>query len=400
MVAPSLPQNESSRLRDLFETELLDTPSETEFDDIVKLASQICNTPISLITLIDTDRQWFKAKVGVEIDETSREISFCGHAILQDKLFEVRDTLNDKRFIDNPLVTSAPAIRFYAGFPLITESGNRLGTLCVIDNVPKELTEHQRFALEVLSRNVIKIIELKIKNKHLNYIAETHKKMSSILAHDVRNPMTSIKSIIDYRRSGLFSELESEEMMDVALEQLSGTLHMVDEVVDWGQAQLRFYEVKKETVSLKEIVNNIFDHEALQARIKNIELINATNDLNIFTDKQALTFILRNLVSNAGKFTENGSITVSAIKKKNNIHIYIKDTGTGMEAETAARLFSNSSSSTTGTRNEKGNGLGLLLVNEYIAKLQGSISVESTPGEGTCFTIMLHEHAFVMALAT
>lgn len=391
MIAPPIPRNEQQRLQDLFETELLDTPKESEFDDIVKLASQICNMPISLITLVDSNRQWFKAKVGLDSDETSREVSFCGHAILQDQLFEIQDALDDERFFDNPLVIEDPSIRFYAGFPLITNAGFRLGTLCVIDRVPRKLTEEQIFALKVLSENVIKIAELRQKNKHLNHMAETHKKMTSILAHDVRSPMVSIKGIIDYKKAGLFVEEEAEEMMDIALEQLSNTLQMVDDVVDWGQSQLKYYEVQKEIVNLREVVNTIFGYEALKARIKNNELLNHVDDVQLLTDKNAITFIIRNLVSNANKFTENGEIRVSAVKRPNHIDIYIEDTGAGMADEISSKLFTNATVSTNGTKNEKGNGLGLLLVNEYINKLNGSISVESAIGAGSRFTIKLTE---------
>jgi len=391
MIAPPIPNNEQKRLQDLFETELLDTPKESEFDDIVKLASQICNMPISLITLVDSNRQWFKAKVGLDSDETSREVSFCGHAILQDQLFEVQDALNDDRFFDNPLVIEDPSIRFYAGYPLITNTGNRLGTLCVIDRIPRKLTDEQIFALKVLSGNVIKIAELRQKNKHLSHMAETHKKMTSILAHDVRSPMVSIKGIIDYKKAGLFGEEEAEEMMDIALEQLSNTLQMVDDVVDWGQSQLKYYDVQKEIVNLREVVNTIFGYEALKARIKNNELLNHVDDMQLLTDKNAITFIIRNLVSNANKFTENGEIRVSAVKTPNHIDIYIEDTGAGMAEEISSKLFTNATVSATGTKNEKGNGLGLLLVNEYINKLNGAISVESAIGAGTRFTIKLTE---------
>ena len=391
MIVPPLPKHEQERLRDLFETELLDSPKDSEFDDIVKLASQICDMPISLITLIDSNRQWFKAKVGIDVEETSREVSFCGHAILEDQLFEVQDALKDERFHDNPLVVEDPSIRFYAGYPLITGAGNRLGTLCVIDRVPRKLTDDQIFALKVLSQNVIKIAELRQKNKQLSHMAGTHKKMTSILAHDVRSPMVSIKGIIDYKKAGLFGEVEAEEMMDIALEQLSGTLQMVDDVVDWGQSELKYYDVKKEIVNLQEIVDNIFGFEALKARLKNNQLINRIGNFQIFTDKNALNFIIRNLVSNANKFTEKGQITLSALKKTNHIEILIEDTGSGMEEETALKLFSYAVTSTPGTKNEKGNGLGLILVNEYINKLNGTISVESTVGVGTRFKIKLTE---------
>jgi len=391
MIAPPIPKNEQQRLQDLFETELLDTPKESEFDDIVKLASQICNMPISLITLVDSNRQWFKAKVGIDDDETSREESFCAHAILDDGLFEVEDALTDERFFDNPMVLENPNVRYYAGFPLITKTGSNIGTLCVVDIVSRKLTQEQIFALKVLSENVIKIAELRQKNKHLNHMAETHKKMTSILAHDVRSPMVSIKGIIDYKKAGLFGEEEAEEMMDIALEQLSNTLQMVDDVVDWGQSQLKYYEVQKEIVNLRDIVNTIFGYEALKARIKNNELLNHVDDIQLLTDKNAITFIIRNLVSNANKFTENGEIRVSAAKRPNHIDIYIEDTGAGMADEISSKLFTNATVSTTGTKNEKGNGLGLLLVNEYINKLNGSISVESAIGAGSRFIIKLTE---------
>ncbi|HTK19380.1 MAG TPA: GAF domain-containing sensor histidine kinase [Mucilaginibacter sp.] len=391
MIAPPIPKNEQKRLQDLFETELLDTPKESEFDDIVRLASQICNMPISLITLVDSNRQWFKAKVGIDDDETSREESFCAHAILDDGLFEVEDALTDERFFDNPMVLENPNVRYYAGFPLITKTGSNIGTLCVVDVVPRKLTEEQIFALKVLSENVIKIAELRQKNKHLNHMAETHKKMTSILAHDVRSPMVSIKGIIDYKKAGLFGEEEAEEMMDIALEQLSNTLQMVDDVVDWGQSQLKYYDVQKEIVNLREVVSTIFGYEALKARIKNNELLNYVDDIQLLTDKNAITFIIRNLVSNANKFTENGEIRISAVKTPNHIDIYIEDTGAGMAEEISSKLFTNATVSTTGTKNEKGNGLGLLLVNEYINKLNGSISVESAIGAGSRFTIKLTE---------
>ena len=122
MIAAPIPADEHLRLRKLYESDLLDTPNETEFDDIVRLASQICQMPISLISLVDANRQWFKAKVGLNVEETGRDISFCGHAISQLDIFEVPDARVDERFHDNPLVTDFPSIRFYAGVPLVTQN--------------------------------------------------------------------------------------------------------------------------------------------------------------------------------------------------------------------------------------------------------------------------------------
>ncbi|MGH7250292.1 MAG: GAF domain-containing protein, partial [Nitrospiraceae bacterium] len=146
MNAP-VPATEAERLDALRRYAILDTPPEQNFDELVSLASQICRTPIAAISLIDADRQWFKAKVGLTSTQTPRAIAFCAHAIVQPDLFVVRDAMADPRFSTNPLVTADPHIRFYAGMPLIASNGHALGTLCVIDRVPRELTQEQAEAL-------------------------------------------------------------------------------------------------------------------------------------------------------------------------------------------------------------------------------------------------------------
>lgn len=161
MKPASIPANEAARLAALKRYDILDTPEHNDFDQYTKLAATICGTPIALISLIDEDRQWFKSRVGLGASETARDISFCGHAIHSDQLFEVDDTLADLRFADNPLVTGPPHIRFYAGQPLMTTEGLAIGTLCVIDNEPHHLLESQRIALKVLAQSVIRLLDLR-----------------------------------------------------------------------------------------------------------------------------------------------------------------------------------------------------------------------------------------------
>lgn len=166
MMTP-LPKHEKQRLKVLWQYDVLDTVPEEVFDDLTELAARICGAPLALISLVDENRQWFKSRVGVTHTETARDISFCAHAILQNDLFIVPDAMLDKRFANNPLVTSDPKIRFYAGAPLVTPDGHALGTLCVLDQVPRELNPDQRQALRVLARHVVGQLELRRQSREL-----------------------------------------------------------------------------------------------------------------------------------------------------------------------------------------------------------------------------------------
>ena len=160
-------EEEKQRLKALAEYRILGTQPEACYDDITKIASSICNVPISLMTLVDKDRQWFKAKVGLAISETRRDWSFCTHAIKENSPLIIKDALQDERFINNPLVKGDPEIRFYAGFPLRNSDGNKLGTLCVIDRKPGSLTTKQFNIMEILSRQIVSFLELRKKSLNL-----------------------------------------------------------------------------------------------------------------------------------------------------------------------------------------------------------------------------------------
>lgn len=160
MKAPAMPSNEESRLQCLRSTNILDTPPEERFDRYTRLAQRVLDVPIALVSLVDTNRQWFKSSQGLDATETSREVSFCGHAILDDKMMVVNDVANDERFSDNPLVVEEPGIRFYAGCPLKHSDGSNIGTLCVIDTKEREFSEDELDILYDLSALVMRELEV------------------------------------------------------------------------------------------------------------------------------------------------------------------------------------------------------------------------------------------------
>lgn len=158
MPAP-IPDNEGERLAALREYQILDTAAEAAYDDLTRLAADICGTPIALVTLIDADRQWFKSKVGVDVTESPRELAFCAHTICGRNTLVVEDATRDERFADHPFVRGGPQLRFYAGSPLVNPEGQALGSLCVLDTHPRRLTADQMESLAALSRQVMVLLE-------------------------------------------------------------------------------------------------------------------------------------------------------------------------------------------------------------------------------------------------
>lgn len=405
MISAKIPDNETERLNALKKYQILDTDHESDFNDIVELASQICNTAISLISLVDEKRQWFKAKVGLEPDETSRDIAFCSHSILEQDIMIVPDASVDKRFFDNPLVKGYPKIKFYAGIPLKTPEGYNIGTLCVIDSNKKVLDEKQIFGLKILAKQIIDKLELKLKNRslhealiayqrqgeELSSVNDFNTKLHTIISHDLRSPIANLITLTSLLSENLLSPEEYKSNLADLNKNLISTLEMLDKLLKWGLLKLGEGQINKELVNINTLLNNeIMFLEQFTKTKENSVFVEIEPELNLNSDSNMLQFIFRNLIQNANKFTLRGRIRIYSKFIPGFIEFFVEDNGKGIESDLLETLFVRKSQSRSyGTSGEKGSGLGLLIVKEFVEKLGGTINAASEPGKGSTFKFTL-----------
>jgi len=261
----------------------------------------------------------------------------------------------------------------------------------IFTDKPRGFFNKKSNILKLIVGYLRKITELRKENHELKTVAENQRKIISILAHDVRGPLASIKSVFDLKDMEFLDRQDSAELMGYIKIQLGSTMEMVDDIVNWGQLRLQPDQLQLENVDIHALVERIFGASLLKSIEKNNTLNNNIPEGTIiFSDQGAIEFILRNLIGNANKFTENGSICVDMHNEDGKKILCVKDTGVGMTAEKAYELLhTESHSSTLGTNMENGNGLGFMLVKEFVNNLDGSITIDSSINVGTCFRISL-----------
>lgn len=394
MTIPITPDNEIERLQALREYSILDTLPEQDFDDITKIASEICQTPISLITLIDSNRQWFKSNHGLNIRETPRDYAFCAHAINNPyEILTVKDSREDDRFANNPLITGYPNVIFYAGIPLVNPAGFSLGTICVIDNEPRELTLNQLESLRALSRQVVNLFEFKKLNKNLKESQEEIQTRNSeleqfayVVSHDIKSPLNNIIGLItilnEYQK-GKFDD-SGERIVNLITKSSLRLKSLIDGIIS------HYIGVNIEVNTKKEIDVDLLFKEIIDLLDTKREYqITYTSEFkSIVTNEVAIKQILTNLLSNAIKYNnkEKVKIDVKVNSSPDLFEFVIQDNGIGIDKSQFSKIFD--TFTTLGGKdrfNNIGTGIGLSTVKKLVDKLGGSISVESEMGVGTKF---------------
>lgn len=394
MECPKLPSNELQRSDAVIQYALMDTLPEEDYDNITKLAADICQVPISLITMIDNNRNFFKSHHGISFQESPRDISFCGHAILSEQsIFVIEDARKDPRFTDNPFIESAGAI-FYAGVPLINPEGYALGTLCVFDHAPKVLSDHQQEALIILGKQVVNLLELRRKNiilenakKQLQQHNYELGKFASHVSHDLKSPLANIVSLTRLLKDDLKEQLSPdtliyfdhiEESTSILRDYIDGILlhYKADELLVAKKEEVNFYELAEDLKQLLFSKNDLL-------LVSGQEFIHNIN-------KPALTQILINLIDNALKYNESTKkiIQISYIDEPGFHKFAVSDNGIGIpknKQEIIFQLFT----TLPKPDGKPSTGIGLSTIKNLIHKLGGSITVVSDLGQGSVFTFTI-----------
>jgi signal transduction histidine kinase len=405
--APLRP-DEDVRLAALRRLDILDTPPEERFDRVTRLARQMFDVPIVLVSLVDAERQWFKSCIGLPVSETPRGLSFCAYAIHEPGPLVVEDARRDPRFADNALVTGEPYIRFYAGHPLFSPDGFPLGTLCVIDRRPRTLGEADLAALGDLARLVedeLGAVELnralaaeraatarlETTCEELERVGAIKSEFVSIVSHEFRTALTGIQGFSELLRD---EELSGAEVRDFAADIHRNALRLtrlIGDLLDLDRMESGHMRLNREVVVLDEVVRGTVDQlKPLLAEHPTTVRLGA-DGRTIRADPDKLTQALMNLLSNAVKYSPAGGPIVVATEIRDGAAIVsVADRGVGIPSESLERVFERFCRIESGqTRHIKGTGLGLPIVRQ-IAELHGGRAwAESRPGEGSTFYVAL-----------
>ena len=402
MPASPLPLNEPQRLAALCSYDVLDTAPEEGFDDLTSLAAELCDAPMAVVSLVDTDRQWFKSRVGLGVSETPRDQAFCAYALHSDQPLIVEDATRDPRFVDNPLVTGEMHLRFYAGVPLINEDGLTLGTLCVMGTEPRSLSEGQRKSLERLGRQAVALLELRRTAARMTEAREradganrAKDAFIAMVSHEFRTPLHGILSFANFGLKN--AETATPDKLNGYFERIASSgqrlLLIVNDLLDLSKLEAgeMSYVFKRE--ALGPIIDATVDEcrSLADERGLDVRVAHPAGALWVEADRGRLMQAVRNLLGNALKFTpDHGRIELCVSPTEAGAtRITVTDSGPGIpEAELAGvfgRFVQASSTAAVGG----GTGLGLAICEQIVRAHRGRVWAENAENRGARFIIEL-----------
>lgn len=387
MISPDFPHNEDKRIEALARYQLLDTESESDFDSLTKMIAEMHGAPVSLISLVDTDRQWFKSKVGLQVSSTDRNISFCGHAILSDDVFYVEDATRDERFSDNPLVTGPPYIRTYAGAPIVSSDGYHLGTTCVMFDQVTPLTSESRAHLRHFSTIAASMMEARLSIIQNRACDIRSKQLIGMLGHELKTPLAALQMMLAEQ------QVENNEPFgQMIVDTADHLMHLTKDIEATARNEISPRTSRLERDSLFAILKRVLLTLRFLIEPSGIHvslLTDSGSDQVLFLQKHKLRQVLTNLIKNAVIHSSAGQINIEIKTRKISDDRFgyclsVKDNGIGIPVADAERVFG---AGERGETKASGSGLGLAVCKDLIESIGGQITLNSTAGCGAEFII-------------
>lgn len=402
MPTAPLPPNEAARLADLRSFGILDTPYDPRFDRLVQLAARVFGTEGAVITLLDADRLWFKAHVGIDLRELPREQGFCSWAVLSDDLCIAEDLAADARFADNPLVTPPNGMRFYVGAPLISRDGHCIGTLALFDSVSRRFDEPQRAHLRDFAALVMDAMELhrslaetEAAREEAMLASRSKGEFLAFMSHELRTPLNAVIGFAEMMESQAYGPLGNDHYKDYAgLIRQAGQhlLEVINSILDLSRIEAGKMTLTLDKLKVVDEADAVISLLLTQARQKELSLVMdaSLHGLPMLrADRSAFRQVLLNLISNAIKFTPaEGRIVVRGAVDQDKLRISISDDGPGIAPADLVRLGEAFYQAGPKNQRRQGSGLGLAISHRLMALHGGKLQIESELGQGTTATMV------------
>ncbi|MBC7874602.1 MAG: GAF domain-containing sensor histidine kinase, partial [Ferruginibacter sp.] len=355
--------DEAERIKALRKYDILDTPPDGSFDNIAKLASRLLKVPIALVTLVDTDRIWFKSRVGLDnVEQIERSPGLCASAILSDEFYLVEDAVKDPRTLSNPLVAGEFGLQFYAAAPLKVREGYNLGTLCIIDKHPRTLTQEEKDILQELAGILVDQLELRLEARKAN---ARQNQLLSMVAHELKNPLTTIPAYAEMIRTEGINKKEIDKMCNHITRASDRMETLIKEIMEMARTQTEEIQLKKNNFDFASVLGRVTSTNLVLANSKQQKLyLDIQNTVMMNADETRMTEVAENLINNAIKYSPLGSEIWIRLKEVNEKAIFeVVDQGPGFTEEDKEKLFmpfSRLSARPTACENSTGIGLSIV----------------------------------------
>ena len=391
MIEATIPDDEPERLAALHELRILDTPAEERFDRITRIARDLFNVPIALISLVDVQRQWFKSSTGLDARETPRSVSFCGHAILGTEALIVENPLADARFADNPLVTGPPGIRFYAGMPLRSIRGKALGTLCLLDHAARRFDADDVRRLRDLAAWAERELNLAVEAEAA--LAEMRDTFVRLVSHELRTPVTGMVGALGLIRNGIATKDNIDLLARIAVDGADQLHRIVDAIVEIAELDAGKLDLTPREIELSPFIEALIESSAVTARQRRVgvDIAVPRRGMVVRAAPKPLGRILRALLDNALRFAPPDThVVVAVLVKQNGIRLSIADHGPGIPEVHMPRLFQPFVQvDAADSRSRNGCGVSLAICRRLATAMGGHLGYEAEAGGGSRFFLDL-----------